>query len=265
MAKGPEMTNRTTTTSMQPSQAAEVHSTVGDDETSHSVRRAAVIAGAGLLLMTAFAVGSIAFEGLITRDDAAKTAADITASSTRFGLGVVSLMLVAALDVVVAWALFIVLRPANEGLSRLAAWFRVAYAVAFLVAIAQLAGIPRLLDTLSSRGAFDADQVNALAMERIRAFDDIWSAGFLLFGLHLLVLGYLAYRSGYVPRTLGALVAIAGFGYAFDSITALLPQGPSFELATFTFLGELLLALWLVTRGRRITLSASTRQRTTPV
>ena len=85
----------------------------------------------------------------------------------------------------------------------------------------------------------------------------MWKLGLLLFGLHLLVIGYLAYRSSDVPRILGALIAIAGVGYVVDSLGAMLTQGSWTEVSSFTFIGEFLLALWLVIWGRRLTSSAS--------
>ena len=102
-----------------------------------------------------------------------------------------------------------------------------------------------------------ADQLNAQAMVGITAFNDIWYVGQFLFGLHLLLIGYLAYRSGYVPRLLGVLLAIAGLGYATDSLGAVLSQGSWTDISSFTFIGEFLLALWLVIRARRIAVSTS--------
>ncbi len=222
-----------------------------------SVRRSALVAGVALLVMSALAAvgGLVVLQGLVTPDDPAKTAEDVMASEGMFRLGVLSLYLVVVLDVVVAWALLRVFGPVNEGLSRLAAWFRLAYAAVFAVAISQLAGVPHLLDSKEYATAFDANQLSAQAMLRIDAYNDIWFAGLILFGVHLGVIGYLAYRSGYVPRVLGVLLLIAGLGYVFDSFSTVLSSSP-IVVSTVTFLGEFLLAIWLVARGRRITLGA---------
>jgi hypothetical protein len=226
---------------------------------NRSVRNASITAGVGLLLMSALAgFGNlVALEGLVTQGNAAQTAEDIMASEAMFRIGIGSLFLVVTLDVVVAWALFRVFRPVNAGISMLAAWFRLVYAGVFMVAISELVGALRLLDHEEYLSVFNADQLHAQALLRIGAFTDIWDAGLILFGLHLLVIGYLAYRSGYVPRILGVLLGIAGFGYGFDSLNAMLSQGPATRISTFTFVGEFLLALWLVIWGRRITLSGS--------
>ena len=75
-------------------------------------------------------------------------------------------------------------------------------------------------------------------------------AALLLFGAHLALLGYLAYRSGYVPRTVGVLLVIAGAGYAVDTFSAVLSADP-IVISTYTSLGELVLALWLLACSRR--------------
>jgi hypothetical protein len=226
---------------------------------NRALRNASLTAGVGLLLMSVLAgFGYVAaVEGLVTPGDAAQTARDITASEGLFRFGIVSLFLVIALDVVVAWGLYRVFNPVSQGLSLLAAWLRIVYGGIFMVAISQLVGVPRLLGNDDYLAVFSTDQLQAQALLRFSAFTDIWDAGLFLFGLHLLVIGYLAYRSGYVPKLLGVLLGIAGFGYTFDSCVAVLSSSPLIEVATFTFVGEFLLALWLVVRGRRLTLSES--------
>ena len=92
--------------------------------------------------------------------------------------------------------------------------------------------------------------------------------GLGLFGLHLLLIGYLAYRSGYVPKFLGVLLAIAGLGYLADTFGTMLSPGSWTAVASFTFIGEFLLALWLVIWGRRLALSElelSHRSSTKPI
>jgi hypothetical protein len=99
---------------------------------------------------------------------------------------------------------------------------------------------------------FGPDQLHAQALLGINAFNDLWMVGLGLFGLHLILLGYLAYRSGYAPRLLAVLIAVAGLGYLIDSFGVVLSQGSWTAVGSFTFLGEFLLALWLVIRGRHL-------------
>ena len=176
-----------------------------------------------------------------------------------------SLIVVVALDVVVAWALYRVFSPVNASLSMLAAALRLVYAGVFMVAIGQLLGVVRLLSDDGYVALFGADQVQAQAMLGVTAFNDIWYVGLFLFGLHLLLIGYLAYRSHYIPRLLGVLLVIAGLGYATDSMGAVLSLGSWTDISSFTFIGEFLLALWLLIRARQIAASTSERYEMEPI
>ena len=139
----------------------------------------------------------------------------------------------------------------------LAAIMRLVYSAVFMVAIGELLGVVRLLSDEGNRAVLGTDQVQVMAMQGMTSFNDIWYVGQFLFGLTLLLLGYLAYRSGYVPRLLGVLLVISGLGYATDSFGAVLSEGPWTDITTFTFLGEFLLALWLVIRAGSVAAGAA--------
>jgi hypothetical protein len=230
-------------------------------EANQSIRRASITAGVGLLVMSALSAFGylVAVKAQVTQGDAARTAKHIMDHEGLFRLGILSLFLVTALDVVVALALYRLFRPVSEGISMLAAWLRIVYAGVFLVAISQLVGALRLIGDAGYFGVFSTAQVHAQALLQINTFKDTWDAGLVLFGLNLLVVAYLAYRSGYVPRLLGALLAIAGVGYVFDSFGRVLSRGSSSDVSAITGIGEFVFALWLVIWGRRITLSDSAR------
>ena len=224
-----------------------------------SIRTASTTAGVGLLLMVPLSVIGkfVALDGLMTEGNAAKTAQDILASEGLFRVGIASLILVIALDVLVACALYRVFSPVNKSLSTVAAAMRLVYSAVFMVAVAQLPGVLGLLTDDSNRAAFSAEQLNAQASMGLAAFSEIWYVGQFLFGVHLCVEGYLAYRSGYVPTVLGVLLAIAGLGYAADSLGATLSSGSWTPVSSFTFLGEFLLCLWLLIRARSIATNAA--------
>ena len=222
------------------------------DASARSIQTAGFVGGLSLMAMSVLAgFGNfVAVEGLVTPGDAGSTASDIMAAEGTFRLGVLALYLVVVLDVVIAWALMRVFDPVSRSLSRLAGWFRLAYSAVFMVAISQLAGIPDLLGGGTS--AFTPEQIQAQALLKVDAFNDIWFAGLILFAAHLVLIGYLAFRSGYVPKILGILLVIAGLGYAFDSVGTMLSESP-LEVSVVTFIGELLLGVWLLIRGRRMT------------
>jgi hypothetical protein len=213
-------------------------------------RGIALLAGVGLLLIAALgAFGYIGVvEGLVTDGDAARTAADISDSRRLFALGVSALYVAALLDVVVAWALLRFFEPVHGSLARLSAYLRIAYAAAFLVAISQLAGVPGVLER--GAGAFSTEQVQAQALARVESFHDMWFASLVLFGAHLAVLGLLMLSTS-APRIFGVLLVVAGGGYVFDTFHALLRPDTTMTVSVVTFLGEFLLAVWLVARGGR--------------
>jgi hypothetical protein len=210
---------------------------VTGDEPQRSIRRASATAGVGLLAMSVLSAFGylVAVKGLVVPGNAARTARNIADHENEFRLGILSLYLVAVLDVVVAWALYRVFKPVSDAMSKLAAWLRVAYAGVFMVAIGQLT---------------EALGHPAQALRHINSFTDVWDAGLVLFGLSLFTLASLAYRSGYVPRVLGVVLAFAGFGYVFDTAMRILVRGSSSDVSAVTGIGEFAFALWLVFRGR---------------
>ncbi len=232
---------------------------------STSMRGAGLTAGVSLLLLTVLSVFGyfVAIKGLVTPGDAAQTAKDITESEGLFRLGIASLYVVIVLDIVVGWALYRVFSPVSRTISMLAAVMRVAFGVVFMVAIAQLVAVPRLLGDSSHLAAFSPEQLQAQALSALLAFSDIWHAGLLLFGLHLLLIGYLAFRSGYVPKLLGVLLVIDGLSYVVDTFAILAYHGLWTDTATFTWIGEFLLAPWLIIRSRRLATGASPLQQPT--
>ena len=198
-------------------------------------------AGAGLLLMSVLAgfANFAALEKLVTPGDAAKSARDIAASEGLFRAGIAGLFAVVVLDLFVAVALYRVLSPVGKNLSLLAATFRLMYAGVFMVALGHLFNALHLLDALPG------------LLRELDAFSDLWLSGLGLFGCHLVLIGYVAYRSGYVPKLLGALLVIAGLGYLADGVGVIFSR--DLGIASYTFAGEFLLAVWLIIRGRRIT------------
>jgi hypothetical protein len=96
---------------------------------------------------------------------------------------------------------------------------------------------------------------------------DTFGTGFLLalvfFGVHLLVLGSLLYRSRYVPRVLGVLIVAAGAGYILDSLATFFVPGhgglTSAVLVAPALVGELGLTAWLLVKGVKVRRDGATR------
>ena len=216
-----------------------------------SQRKAAIVAGLGLLIMTIFAIFANFFvlESFIVPGDAAETANNIIVNEGLFRTGIYSLIIVAILDLVVAWALYVLLKPINKSLSLLVAWFRLVYAAILGIALHNLFSVLLLLGDADYLKVFEIDQLHAQVMLSLSAFSDGWDIGVVFFGLHLALLGYLVFKSGYIPRILGALLVIAGLGYLIDSFVIFLLPNSKVAIAMFTFIGELLFMFWLLLKG----------------
>jgi hypothetical protein len=212
------------------------------------LRVASVVAGSGLALLTILAVfgNFLVLKRLIAPGDPATTMTNIAESTGLFRWGIASLLAAAVLDVVIAAALLRLFTPVNRDISRLAAWFRLTYAAVFLVAISQLTGVLPAIDNPEQ------------AQRSIDSFNAIWNAGLILFGIHLLLIGYLAYRSGFIAKIIGILLVIAGLGYLIDRFGTVLVSGYALGVAQVTFVGEAVLIFWLLIKGRRLTLNPAT-------
>jgi len=207
-----------------------------------SPRTAALVAGVALALMAV--LGGFANFGalvpLITPGDAEQTAQNISGSPLLFLSGVASFVIVALLDILVAGALCALFTPVSRRLSAAAAWMRTAYALLLMVAISQL------LIGYSLLGDPEA------ALPVLESFNTIWVISLGLFGASLLLVGYLAFHSGFIARVFGILLAIAGVGYLADAIGMVFIPDFTAVFATFMFVGEVAIIFWLLIKGRRL-------------
>jgi uncharacterized protein DUF4386 len=155
-------------------------------------------------------------------------------------------------DILVAWALYIFLAPVNRSAALLAAWFRLIYTAIFIVAFLKLATVFRLLNTPDNMTVLGPDQFHVQVELLLRSFRYEWSFGLVFFGVHLGLLGYLVYRSGYIPKILGLLLVIAGVGNSVQALSPYLYPNADLGFIMITFFGELTFMLWLLVGGWRI-------------
>ncbi|MFC1769626.1 DUF4386 domain-containing protein [Nitrospirota bacterium] len=216
-----------------------------------SLRQAALVAGFGLLIMTlAYLLPEIfVFKALIVSGDAEATANNILANEMLFRMGICGFLIVILCDVLVAWAFYVFLRPVSRSLSLLAAWFRLVYSVTFVIALFNYLDVLRYLSGAKYLSVFDLDNLHAQVMLSINAFSNEWAMGFVFFGLHLALVGYLAFKANYIPKFLGILLMVAGLSYLIDTFSKFLFPDFNVVLSVFTGWGELLFAFWLLYKG----------------
>jgi hypothetical protein len=216
-----------------------------------SQRKAAWIAGLSLILMGVLAPFALfgVLQNLLVPANASATVDNIVGSPGLFRSGVAALLIVIMLDAVVAWALYVLLRPVNRSVALLMGWLRLAYAAMFAAALTNLLDVAQILGT-SEGLALPPEQLHAQVMMSLSSFLTGYEGiALAIFGLHLFALGSLVFKSTNFPRFLGALVTVAGAGYLFDSFGTILVPNYALTVSAFTFLGEVLLIFWLLRRA----------------
>ena len=218
---------------------------ITDSHQGISLRTAAVIGGLGLLLMAILApIAQFGvLQGVIVDGDAAATAANIAESEGMFRVAIACFLLVAVLDAVVALALYVVFRPVNAFLSGLTAMLRIVYGAMFAVSLTGLVTAAQL--------ATGSNQDSVQVLASVDAFQTGWDIALAVFGTHLLLLGILVFQSGAWRGILGLLVLITSAGYLIDGWGRLLLPGYDLMLVTFTFVGEVVLMIWLLWESAR--------------
>jgi hypothetical protein len=218
------------------------------------LRNAALSAGISLLVMVIAApfVELFAYPKLVIPGRAAETIQNIKDNKGLFTYVIFGYLLKFIADIVVAWVLYILLKPVNEHLSLLTAIFRWIYTVIALVALLNLVTVYRIVNTSDYLNVFQPGQLNAEIMILLKTFKSSWYFGLIFFSIHLFLLGYLVIRSGYIPFILGILLIITGFGYLLTNVRPYLFPTITIDFATYTFYGELIFMLWLLIKGWRI-------------
>jgi hypothetical protein len=190
---------------------------------------------------------------LIVPGDATATVSNIMASEWLFRLGIAADAVVFLSEIVLIAILYTVLKPVSKTLSLAAAYARLAMAVMQGMNLLNYCFVLLLVSGAGYLTVFDPDQVHALVLLFLNAYEYVALIWAMFFALHLLVLGYVVYKSGYVPRILGIMLVVASFGYFTDSFgTVLLPQYEemyAFVVVLTAIVGELPLAFWLLIKG----------------
>ena len=192
------------------------------------------------------------FAKLIVPGDTAETVRNILANRALFLTGVFAHLITFVADIVLAWALYVLLVPVHRALSLLTAWFRLVYTAVGLGALMHLVSAFRLIEDGRYGEAFGAQHLHAQVEVLIQSFKYEWSLSIVIFGIHVALLGYLVARSGYIPRIIGVLLGIAGFGYMINYLRPYLYPELDLGFLSATFFGELIFAVWLLARGWKI-------------
>ena len=190
--------------------------------------------------------------GQIGMGDAPEVYQAIATNEGSFRLALTLALVTGLLFVTVAWGLYVLLRSVNRSLALL---FLVLNAVGVAIAAASLIWLmPALLEGAPGSGmqAFSAGQLEGMAFLSIGVYKLGFVTAQLFFGTWLFPLGYLVYRSGFLPRWLGILLLLDGVAVMIWFLQALLlPDYPAIRTPglVVSFIAEVGLALWLLVVG----------------
>jgi hypothetical protein len=179
----------------------------------------------------------------------------IVTNEGSFRLGLVVALITGFLFLMVAWGLYLLLRPVNRHLALL---FLLLNAVGVAIQGASMLSLVSAMlqgDASSHMQAWSAAQLEGLAYLSINVYKTGWVTAQLFFGTWLFPLGYLVYKSGFLPRFLGVLLVLDGFAVLIWFLQALLL--PAYNAIHYpglalSFIAEVGLGLWLLAKGVKV-------------
>jgi hypothetical protein len=219
-----------------------------EDGVNASPRLTARLGGLFYLLMfVSGGIATFARRGIIVPGDAAATAAHISAHGNLWQVGFAGDVLVVATYVAVTAFLYQLLKPVNRSVALLAAFLSLTgcavqgVSCAFeLAPLAVVKGAPYLR-------VFSATQLPALAYLLLKLYGQTYNVALVFFAFYDFLIGWLVFRSTFMPRIVGVLMMIAGVaGLSFLS--------PTFGPRNLPYIipfsaGEAVLTLWLVIKA----------------
>ena len=189
---------------------------------------------------------------LVVQGDAAATASNIMAARGLFRVGFLADSIMFLSDVALAVLLYVLLKPVNKVVALAAMCFRLAQTAVLALNLLHYHAAILLLTGSGYSAAFGSEQLNALTSFFLDLHAHGYDLGLLLFGLHCLLLGYLVFKSRYLPKGLGVLLVAAGITYLIGSYARFLfPDyvGAVAPMYIVAIVSEVSLCLWLLVKG----------------
>ena len=219
-----------------------------------TVKKTARIAGWLYLMYIVFHVFAdvIGRSGIIVYGDAAGTARNIMASAAQFRIGFMLDLFAAVLFLLTAWALYVLLKPVNKDFALLFLLLNLGGVVIQCASDLFLPATQLLLSGTGYVKVFQVDQLQAVAMSFLYLYKTGFMIAQIFYAAWLFPLGYLVFKSGFLPKALGIVLMIHCATWLTTSIQFFL--FPGINAITYIsyplgFVAEFGLTLWLLVRG----------------
>lgn len=192
-------------------------------------------------------------EGLTVYGDAVATAQNILASEQMYRFGFVADLVCILCGTFLSIIFFILFKPVNKNLSLLALLFSIiATAVMAVNLLNQLAPL-LLLHNSSYQDTFSIAQLQTLSLFFLNLQSQGYNISLFLFAFYFPIIGYLIYKSNFLPKILGIIYTFAGVGYFINAIAwFLFPHLASYLFPYVllpSFIGEVSMSGWLIVKG----------------
>jgi hypothetical protein len=222
-----------------------------DDMKINSPQKTARVAAVVFLIIFFLGMSTELFirPGMIVPGDTAATVKNIAASESLFRLSIVSDLIRQMFLMLLPLVLYKLLKPVNKNIASLMVIFALVS-----VSISMLNELNHFAVLLLSSGAgyltaFNPDQMNAL----VKFFLELRKYGTFIpqvLSFWVFLLGYMVFKSGFLPRILGILLMLGGLCYTVSAVLFFLfPNFGATILGLFAFIGESLFYLWLLIKG----------------
>jgi uncharacterized protein DUF4386 len=192
---------------------------------------------------------------LFVHENATATVNNIAAHEWLFRFGIVDDLAAAVVLIFLVMAFYRLFKEVDQYLAVLVVILGgVMPAVMYFIGVACDLATLMVVRGANFLSAFDKPQRDALAMLFLRLRHQQNIAAETLWGVWLLPLAVLVYRSRFLPRSLGVWLVINGFAYVILSLTGVLMpqyQDKVFTIGQPAFFGEIALMLWLVIKGAK--------------
>ncbi len=187
---------------------------------------------------------------LIVSGDAAATAGNIMTHNTLFRVGFAAYLVEAVCDIALSLVWYLLLRPVRNDLALLAAFFGLVSTATFAVAELFFFGSSLLLGGGDYLNTFSPEQRDSLAMISVRMYGLGGGIFMVFYGIASALRGYLIYRSGFLPRTLGVILMLAGLGFITRNFVLVLAPAYASDLFLLPmFVAGVSLTGWMLAKG----------------
>jgi hypothetical protein len=191
-------------------------------------------------------------EALVVTNNASATASNILAHEMRYRLGFAAELIACACNIGLAIIFYNLFRTVNLNLTWAVVFFTiVGTSIECAVMVNHFEPL-HLLKGAAYLSAFNTEQLQALAYLSLKNQAVGFSIALLFFGFYCLAIGWLIFKSGFLPRLLGILLAIEGAGYLVNSFTFFVVpdvQAVIFPFFAVTAIGEIAFCLWMLIKG----------------